>query len=256
MSWPWSKSSNASIGSPSSENHSNTTARSAAYTPFEFTLTSPYISIPITCASVLGLSFAYSRFLRRIPSAEFITPRTLERKRIRGYVTSIGDADGFRLYHRPGPWLVGLLYPVPKDKKLLKDRTISIRLAGVDAPECAHFGKPAQPYSAEAQAYLTSMVLSRNVQIELLSKDHYGRIVGMVWVRKPVFWPFRKNVNLEMLKRGFATVYAQSGAEYGSIGKDKLLAIEEKAKRKKIGMWSLKGSAYQSPAEYKRKHSG
>jgi endonuclease YncB( thermonuclease family) len=74
------------------------------------------------------------------------------------------------------------------------------------------------------------MVLSRNVQIELLSKDHYGRIVGMVWVRKPVFWPFRKNVNLEMLKRGFATVYAQSGAEYGSIGKDKLLAIEEKAK--------------------------
>ena len=59
----------------------------------------------------------------------------MQRSRIRGYVTSIGDADGFRLYHRPGPYLVGLLYPVPKDKKLLKDRTISVRLAGVDAPE-------------------------------------------------------------------------------------------------------------------------
>lgn len=74
------------------------------------------------------------------------------------------------------------------------------------------------------------MVLSRNVQIELLSKDHYGRVVGMVWVRKPLFWPIRKNVNVEMLKRGLATVYAQSGAEYGSIGKEKLLTIEAKAK--------------------------
>lgn len=74
------------------------------------------------------------------------------------------------------------------------------------------------------------MVLSRNVIVEPLSKDHYGRIVGMVKVRRPIFWPFRKNVNVEMLKRGLATVYAQSGAEYGNIGKEKLLSIEATAK--------------------------
>lgn len=74
------------------------------------------------------------------------------------------------------------------------------------------------------------MVLSRNIIVEPLSKDQYGRIVAMVKVRKPLLWPFRKNVNVEMLKRGLATVYAQSGAEYGAIGKDKLLAIETTAK--------------------------
>lgn len=30
-------------------------------------------------------------------------------------------------------------------------KQISVRLAGVDAPECAHFGMPAQPYGEEAK---------------------------------------------------------------------------------------------------------
>lgn len=233
-----------------------TTTRKSTETPLSTHLASPYVSIPLSCSLVLGASFTYARFLRRIPSAAYITPRTLQRKRIRGYVTSIGDADGFRLYHRPGPWFLRGLYPIPKDKKQLRDQTISIRLAGADAPECAHFGKPAQPFSAEAQAYLTSMVLNRSVTVELLSKDHYGRAVGMAWVRKPAFWPVKSNVSLEMVKRGLATVYTQAGAEYGSTGKEVLVQAEAKARRKKLGMWSLKPGKLETPAEYKRKHSG
>lgn len=227
-------------------------------TPLSTHLASPYVSIPLSCSLVLGASFTYARFLRRIPTAAYITPRTLKRKRIRGYVTSIGDADGFRLYHRPGPWFLQGMYPIPTDKKQLRDQTISVRLAGADAPEvkgvllsagwygsprcadrtllcpgarqCAHFGKPAQPFSAEAQTYLTSMVLNRSVTVELLSKDHYGRAVGMVWVRKPALWPFKSNVSLEMVKRGLATVYTQAGAEYGSTGKNVLVQAEAKAR--------------------------
>ena len=111
------------------------TTRKSKSTPLTTHLASPYISIPFSCSLVLGASFTYARFLRRIPSAAYITPRTLQRKRIRGYVTSIGDADGFRLYHRPGPWFLRGLYPIPKDKKQLRDQTISVRLAGADAPE-------------------------------------------------------------------------------------------------------------------------
>lgn len=44
--------------------------------------------------------------------------------------------------------------------------------------QCAHFGKPAQPYSAEALAYLTQLVLHRDVKVEMLSKDQYSRIVS------------------------------------------------------------------------------
>ena len=96
----------------------------------------PYVSIPITCSAVLGASLFWRRYFRRIPSAAYVTPRTLSsRKSIRGYVTAIGDADGFRLYHTPGVWLFARLWRVPKDKKVLKDKTISIRIAGVDAPE-------------------------------------------------------------------------------------------------------------------------
>lgn len=64
----------------------------------------------------------------------------------------------------------------------------------------------------------------------MLSKDHYGRIVGHVWIRKPFWWPTRSNVSLEMAKAGLATVYTAGGAEYGSVGKEKLDAAEAKAK--------------------------
>ncbi|KAK9893351.1 SNase-domain-containing protein [Cystobasidium minutum MCA 4210] len=219
-------------------------------------LINPYLSIPLSCAGVLGTMMLYRRYLRRIPSAEYITPRTLARRSsIRGYVTSVGDADNFRMVHTPLPWPFTKLQRIPTDKKVLKNNTIHVRLAGVDAPELAHFGKPAQPYSSEALAFLTSLVNGRRVKVELCSKDHYGRMVGLAFVRKPFFWPWRKNVSLEMLKVGLATVYDNAGAEYGSIGKEKLLAAEAKAKRKRKGMWAQKSSAYESPAEYKRRHS-
>lgn len=64
----------------------------------------------------------------------------------------------------------------------------------------------------------------------MLSKDHYGRIVGHVWVRKPFWWPRLSNVSVEMVKAGLATVYTNAGAEYGSIGRERLDREEAKAK--------------------------
>lgn len=99
-------------------------------------LYNPYISIPISCAGVLGTMMIYRRYLRRIKTADYITPRTLSRRsNIRGYVTSVGDADNFRMVHTPAPWPFSKLQRIPTDKKVLKDNTIHIRLAGVDAPE-------------------------------------------------------------------------------------------------------------------------
>lgn len=47
--------------------------------------------------------------------------------------------------------------------------------------QLAHFGKPAQPYSSEALAFLTSLVSGRRVKVELCSKDHYGRMVSLIY---------------------------------------------------------------------------
>lgn len=56
-----------------------------------------------------------------------------------------------------------------------------------------------------------------------------------------------------MLKRGLATTYeAKSGVEFG--GREKAYkAAEAKAKAKKVGMWSMKASEFESPRAYKAK---
>lgn len=68
-----------------------------------------------------------------------------------------------------------------------------------------------------------------------------------------------------MLKAGLATVYeAKSGAEFGAAEAE-YRAAEEKAKERKVGMWSkpslmkrLGGAgskALESPREYKARHT-
>lgn len=81
-----------------------------------------------------------------------------------------------------------------------------IRLAGVDAPEGAHFGNKAQPYSAEALAWLKAYVADRRVRAYLHSKDQYDRVIATVTVRRG-FALRRRDVSLEMLKAGMATVF-------------------------------------------------
>jgi endonuclease YncB( thermonuclease family) len=82
-------------------------------------------------------------------------------------------------------------------------------------------------------------------------------VIATVYVRRGIF---RKDVGLEMLRVGLATVYeAKSGAEYGGFEQKYILA-EEKAKKQKIGMWAKPGlisrlmgerRAQESPREYK-----
>jgi hypothetical protein len=60
----------------------------------------------------------------------------------------------------------------------LKNETLHIRISGVDAPECAHFGNPAQPHSAESLEWLKSTLMGKRMRVQLLRKDQYNRIVG------------------------------------------------------------------------------
>jgi hypothetical protein len=59
----------------------------------------------------------------------------------------------------------------------LKDETIHIRIAGVDAPEAAHFGNPAQPHSQESLDWLRGTIMGKSMSCQLLRKDQYNRIV-------------------------------------------------------------------------------
>ncbi len=113
---------------------------------------------------------------------------------------------------------------------------IPVRIAGVDAPEGAHFGRPAQPYSGEALDFLTQYLLGRRVRAYLFRRDQYDRVVARVVVRRFIF--FKRDVGIEMLKRGLATCYeAKTGAEFG--GREAQYRVAEaKAKARKRGLWS------------------
>lgn len=204
--------------------------------------TSPRTIIPslIFTGATLALIRLYKLHLRRIPSAPHIPPSFLRNRTLYGYVTSVGDGDNFRLFHTPGGRLAGWGWLPGRRvktfaKSRLKDNTIHVRIAGVDAPELAHFGRPAQPGGQEALEGLRGLVLHRYVRARVWRKDQYERVVASVSVRNWFGW--RSDVGLHMLKTGLATVYeAKFGSEFGS--KEAVYRkAEAKAKSKGVGIW-------------------
>jgi endonuclease YncB( thermonuclease family) len=132
---------------------------------------------------------------------------------------------------------------------LIGDLQLHLRIAGIDAPECAHFGKTAQPGSSEALAWLRNYILNRRVRAYIYRRDQYERVVASVGVRKGLF---RRDVGLEMLKAGMATIYeSKMGAEFGSLEK-KYREAEAMAKRQRIGIWALSKKQFISPGAYKK----
>lgn len=158
------------------------------------------------------------------------------------------------------------LYPPPTKAAELRHQTISVRLAGCDAPEAGHFGRESQPFAREAKAELTRLVKGRTVWLEIAHLDQYQRLVGTPYVWT---WPYvfgKTNVSLALVQKGLATVYRQAGASYGppsvlakllrnaTSGRAALERAEQQAKLLRRGMWSL-GSAVETPAAYKQRQS-
>ncbi|KAK0632557.1 hypothetical protein B0T14DRAFT_417563 [Immersiella caudata] len=224
-----------------------------------------YLAPGLAVGFAFGFWVFWRSYLRRLNGAGYITPGYFRKRSLFGKVTSVGDGDGFHLFHTPGGRLAGWgwLRRVPKDRKELKGRTISIRLAGVDAPEGAHFGRPAQPFSAEALVFLQNYILGKRVRAYIYKRDQYERIVATVFVRKPPFF-LRKDVGKELLNRGLATIYeSKTGAEFGGPAMEQSYKTAEAiAKRKRKGMWGVekagffgfgKKEALETPRAYKER---
>eukprot|EP00834_Sanchytrium_tribonematis_P000933 NODE_19_length_47148_cov_1.447810.p24 type:complete len:250 gc:universal NODE_19_length_47148_cov_1.447810:23559-22810(-) len=207
-------------------------------------------------------------YYRRYPTIDDLHPRYLKGTHcLKGYAVTVKDGDNFRLYHTPEItqifwFLTGKRQAKFKKstheemKSMRKEGSIPIRLAGVDAPESAHFGMTAQPLSKEATEYLknllqvetTSFIHLRKVVIQPFKRDQYSRLVCFVFYQPIPFIPYYKNISEEMIKKGLAVVYTAAGAEYGGL-KDKLVSLQDKAKHKKVGVWGLKD--FISPGDYK-----
>ncbi|EPS28055.1 hypothetical protein PDE_03001 [Penicillium oxalicum 114-2] len=279
MRWPpWSSESNSDskpdrdsivsrISSISSASSDPTSATNNAGSPLDWTAFTEsrtiISSLLLTSGILLAVRF-HRKYLRRIPDAPSISPSFLRRRSIFGKVTSVGDGDNFRIFHTPGGRLAGWGWlpwkRIPTSKKELRDNTIHIRLAGIDAPELAHFGRPEQPFAREAHQWLTSYLQGRRVRASVYRQDQYSRVVASVHVRRAFdFPPFRqRDVSYEMLKRGLATIYeAKVGAEFGGEKlEQKYRRAEWWAKARSKGLWKdyrRIGSNWESPREYKKR---
>jgi endonuclease YncB( thermonuclease family) len=134
------------------------------------------------------------------------------------------------------------------------DTTLSIRIYGVDCPELQKRSSdvPSQPYAQEAKDYTSHLILGKCAKVTLLRKDQYGRAVGKVETpqpRIPILFR-RKDVSIELVRNGLATIYTGGGAVYDG-NKDILHQLEKEAKNKKRGLWS-QGDDMVSPSTFKR----
>jgi endonuclease YncB( thermonuclease family) len=86
------------------------------------------------------------------------------------------------------------------------------------------------------------------VRVYVYRRDQYDRVVATAYVRRGLL---RRDVGLQMLKRGLATVYeAKTGAEFGAV-EEKYRRAEWWARKRRRGIWSVRPEDYESPRDYK-----
>lgn len=97
---------------------------------------------------------------------------------------------------------------------------IKIRLQGVDCPE------KNQAFGSKAKQYASSLVYGKNVIVDIVSTDRYGRTVGIVKT------PDGTNINYKLVESGFAWWYRQYAPQDSDLKK-----AEETARLNRVGLW-------------------
>jgi len=142
-----------------------------------------------------------------------------------------------------GQFKVVRIYDGDTLKAIGHDIEIKVRLVGIDAPETAKSkNNPGQPFSQKAKKYFTNLVLNKIVNIKGYGTGPYNRILGVVYVNG-------ENVNLEMIKSGFAEVY--QGKPPTGFDITPYRKAESEAQKAKRGMWGL-DAEYVSPKVWRK----
>ncbi len=110
---------------------------------------------------------------------------------------------------------------------LLEEATkanVKVRLYGIDAPE------KRQPYGERAKQFASDLCFRKNVNLNVVNKDRYGRSVAYIYLEDGT------NVNYELVKAGMAWHYKQ-------FSKDpELERLEADARKRRVGLWRDKNA--------------
>lgn len=110
---------------------------------------------------------------------------------------------------------------------------ITVRLSDIDAPERK------QAFGTVSRTFLSDLIFGKEVKLEKLGKDRYGRTLGFIYLRNGT------NVNVEMVKNGMAW-------QYEKYSKSAVLKkAQASAKSMKAGLW--RDPYPVAPWEFRRK---
>ncbi len=113
------------------------------------------------------------------------------------------------------------------------DRTISVRLADIDAPE------KAQPGGMASHNSLAELVNGKALDITSVAMDQYGRMVAKVMVDF-------LDVNAEQVRRGMAWEYSLHHSN------KEMVALQQEAKAAKRGLWAKPNPI--PPSDWRKAH--
>ena len=111
-----------------------------------------------------------------------------------------------------------------------------VRLLLVDTPESVHPSKPVQPYGVESSNFTKKSLDGRNVEVELGNpeRDKYGRLLAYLYIDGKMY-------NETLLEKGYARVAYVYVPNTRYV--DEFRDIQDKARAKGIGIWSIENYA-------------
>jgi micrococcal nuclease len=110
-----------------------------------------------------------------------------------------------------------------------------VRILGINTPEIARLGKPAQPYADSAATFTKSLIEGKQVKLTFDAKtyDIFGRLLAYVWLtnKKGQDSLF---IQAELLKAGLARIsYYPKGKRYYEL----FYNLRRTAMKNKRGIW-------------------
>ena len=118
------------------------------------------------------------------------------------------------------------------------NKKITVRLACIDAPE-----RSQQPWGARSTELLKQLTpIGSQVTLRVQTTDRYGRVVAELI-------NYQGNVNKLMVGAGQAFAYRKYLRKCDA---QKYLGIEDEAKRRGIGIWSVGRSGITRPWDYRK----
>ncbi len=118
-----------------------------------------------------------------------------------------------------------------------------VRFLGIDAPELAKDGRPAEPGAQQAKDYVAALLQGKTVRLEYDREryDRYGRLLAYLYL------PDGTMVNLAVVRRGLARVYSQAP---NLRHQETLNAAQQEAMAAGRGLWEQPLAQQQSEPYY------